>query len=242
MQDLRRPLWPHARGAGQLVRRVAAQRDEVGHLLRLDVVALANLVGPDPRELAHAAGRRENRHGLGRKLERIAVRGDDERRPALLLRRRHGRSQEVVRLVARRLAGREAQRAHELGQHRELLEQRGVEHAAALVAVECFVPVRRNLERVPADDDAPRLLRVPEPRQEVREPDDRARRPAARTLDRLRQRVVGAVRQRVAVDDEQRLHNALSSSAIAAISRSVPITAASLAFRSRRSSSSIGVP
>ena len=55
---------------------------------------------------------------------------------------------------------------------------------------------------------APRLLRVPEPREEVREPDDRARRPVTGALDRLRQRVVGAVRERVAVDDEERLHSA----------------------------------
>ena len=46
--------------AGDPVGRVAAQRDEVRHLLGLDAVALAHLGGPDPRELAHALHRLED--------------------------------------------------------------------------------------------------------------------------------------------------------------------------------------
>ena len=83
-----------------------------------------------------------------------------------------------------------------------LVEQRVGEDPARLVAGERLVPVRRRLQGVPADDDAARLLCLPEPDEEVREADDRARLLPAGPLDRLRQRVVGAVRQRVAVDDE----------------------------------------
>src|SRR5207247_1451271 len=53
-QELGCSLRPDARRARQLVRGVAAQRDEVGDLLRLDVVALANLVRADPGQLADA--------------------------------------------------------------------------------------------------------------------------------------------------------------------------------------------
>ena len=83
----------------------------------------------------------------------------------------------------------------------------GVEHAPALVRGERLVPVRRNRERVPADEHRARLLGVVEPRQHVREADDRAGRAAAGAADRLRQPVVGAVGERVAVHDEERLHS-----------------------------------
>ena len=66
------------------------------------------------------------------------------------------------------------------------------------------------------DQCRPRLLRLPESQQHVGEPDDRVQ------PDALRQRVVGAMREGVPVDCQQRSHvvNALSSS-IFAISRSV---------------------
>src|SRR5207244_2944023 len=56
-QDLGRLLRPDAARAGKLVRRIAAEGDEVGYLLRLDPVALAHLLRPGARELAHAAVR-----------------------------------------------------------------------------------------------------------------------------------------------------------------------------------------
>ena len=65
-------------GAGHLVGRVAAQRDEVGHLRGLDAVALANLGRADPRELGDALHRLEDGRPLGDELERVAVGGGDE--------------------------------------------------------------------------------------------------------------------------------------------------------------------
>ncbi len=62
--DLRGPLRPHAGRARELVGRVAAERDEVRHLLGLDAVALPHLVGADPGQLADAARRCEDRHRL----------------------------------------------------------------------------------------------------------------------------------------------------------------------------------
>jgi len=82
-----------------------------------------------------------------------------------------------------------------------LLEQRAVELASRLVPLECLVPVRRHLERVPTDDDRTGLLLLPQPRHHVREADEGVE------VDRLRQPVICAVRKRVAVDREQRLHS-----------------------------------
>src|SRR5581483_10647673 len=85
-------------------------------------------------------------------------------------------------------------------------------------------------------DDGVRALRVPEPDEHVREADDGVE------ADRLRQGVVGAVGERVAVDREQDAHASdASSSAIRAISRSVASCAAyRTSSTERRSSISSG--
>src|SRR5262249_26044420 len=151
--------------------------------------------------------------------------------------------QKVVRLVTRRLRGGETESVHELREQGELLEQLVVELPSALVGRKRLVPVRRHLERIPADDQGPRLLGVPEAQEKVREADEGVRRPALRSSDRLRQRVVGAVGERVAVDHQQRaLQSDASSSWIPPISRSVASREAGPISRSRRSSSGIGGP
>ena len=80
-------LRADATRAGDLVRRVAAQRDEVGHLLGIDAVALAHLGRPDARELADPAHRLQDRDVVRGELEGVAIRGRDERRPAAPLAR-----------------------------------------------------------------------------------------------------------------------------------------------------------
>ena len=144
--------------------------------------------------------------------------------------RLRGSREEVVRLVARRLRDEEAELLAHGRQQRELLEQRLLEDAAGLVRLVCLVAVRRRLERVPADEHGARPLGLPEPHHHVREADDGVQR------DRLRQAVVGAVGERVAVDGEERAQSDSSSSRIFAISRSVASAAASPSSRPRRSS------
>ena len=183
--------------------------------------------------LAHALRRLEDRDAVGDELERVAVGGGDEDVP------RPGgrpRREEVVRLVPVRLGGGEAARPDDVRQQLELLEQRLLEHAARLVRLERLVAVRRHAQRVPADEHGVRALRLPEADEHVREPDDRVE------ADRLRQRVVRAVRERVAVDDEQRAHSVASSSSMRAISRVVASNAASRTSPPRRSSMSTGAP
>src|SRR4051794_32269025 len=72
-QDRRGRLRPDTRRPGQLVGRVAAQRDEVGHLLRVDAVAVAYLRRADPLDLRDAPLRHEQRRVLARELEEVAV-------------------------------------------------------------------------------------------------------------------------------------------------------------------------
>src|SRR5256714_7219300 len=220
-EDLGRLLRPDPRRAGQPVGRVAAERDEVRHLLRLDAVALAHLRRPDARELGDAAGWLEDRHLCACELERVAVGGGDEDGRLGV---RCGRGEGVVRFVPGRLRVREPQRLDQYRQELELLQELLVEDPAGLGALEGLVPVGRHGERVPGDEDGARLLRVPEPEQHVREADDRARGATLGAADRLRQGVVGAVREGVAVDGEERPRRAHSVSwgrRISAISRSV---------------------
>ena len=94
----------------------------------------------------------------------------------------------------------------ELGEKGKLLEELGVELASRLVRVERLVPVGRHLEGVPGDENGARFLRLPQADEHVGEADERAGRAAVGAADRLRQRVVRAVGERVAVDDEQGSH------------------------------------
>ena len=202
-EDRGRCLGADAARAGELVGGIAAQRDEVRHLRGLDAVALANLGRPDPRELGDALHRLEHGRQLADELERVAVGGGDERRPASLLLLGDRGGEEVVRLVPGLLRGREAHRTDELREQLELLEQLGIEDAARLVGGERLAAIGGLADAVPADEHGARLLRLPQAEQEVGEADDRAGREAGRAPHRLGQGVVGAVGQRVAVDDEQ---------------------------------------
>ena len=221
--------------AGQLVGRVAAQRDQVRHLLGVDAVALAHLGGADPRELAHAARRLEDRHAVARELERVAVGGRDEHVARPLPRRR---GEEVVRLVAGRLRDEEAERADDLGQDLELLEDRVLEHASRTGRARTPRAGRSGTESVSQATRTASGCSACQSRDEhVREADDGVE------ADRLRQRVVRAMRERVAVDREQHAHSDASSSSMRAISRSVASCAARRRSPvARRSSISIGAP
>ena len=160
-QHRRSGLLAHAAGAGDLVRGIAAERDEVGHLRRLDAVALTHLGRPDAGERPAAALWLEHRRALADELEHVAVSARDERLAAACLLVRDRRGNEVVRLVAVALRDREAERRDELRGEVELLEQVLVEHAPALVGGQLDVAVRRHRERVPADDDGARATPPP---------------------------------------------------------------------------------
>ena len=100
------------------------------------------------------------------------------------------------------------------------------------------MPVGRHGERVPGGQNRPRGLFVPQADQQAADSVEEVPAAPVGAADRLRERVVVAVGERVAVDDQQRSHAERSSSSIAAISRSVATCGAS--SRPARSSSGIG--
>ena len=96
------------------------------------------------------------------------------------------------------------QAATKFGNDSELLHHVVVELAPALIGGEGFVAIGRLLIGVPADQHGARLFFAIEPQQQIGEAENGAGRLVALAADVLRQRVIGAVRERVAVDDEQR--------------------------------------
>ncbi len=87
---------------------------------------------------------------------------------------------------------------------RELFDDVVVEFAAALIGSECYMPIGGLLVRIPADQHRARLLLAVEPQQQIGKAENSAGGPVALSADVLRQRVIGAMREEIAVDDEQR--------------------------------------
>ena len=133
MKQSRAGLRPDAAGAGDLVRRVAAQSNEVADLTRLDVVALTHLGRPDALQLADAANRLQDRHVVGRELERVAIGGRDERRASACALGRDRCREKVVGLESLFLAADDPGRRDESRQQVELVEDLGVELPSGLV-------------------------------------------------------------------------------------------------------------
>ena len=86
----------------------------------------------------------------------------------------------------------------------KLLDELVIEVAATLICGKSLVPVGLRFERVPADQHRARLLGAIKLQQAIGETEDCARRPSAIAADRLRQRMIGAVREGIAVNRQQR--------------------------------------
>src|SRR5213078_1626761 len=97
----------------------------------------------------------------------------------------------------------EAARCDEQRQRFKLLDQFVIELAPALIGREQFLPVGRRAYRVPADQNGAGVLGVIEPQQDVGKADDRPTAAVAAAADRLRQAMIGAMAERIAVYDEQ---------------------------------------
>src|SRR5947209_15444313 len=74
---------------------------------------------------------------------------------------------------------------------------------AALIIRKELLPVCRCIKRIPADEHRTRAFALAEPDQEIGEADNRAGAFFALAQNRLRQRVIGAMREGIAVDDEE---------------------------------------
>ncbi len=150
---------------------------------------------------------------------------------------RHARGEEVVGLVAVRFRRREAHRLDELRRQVELVEQLLVELAPGLVGGQSRVPVGRHGERVPGGEHGARRLFLPEPDQQAADAVEQVAAAAVGAPDRLRQRVVVAVRERVAVDDQERPFGAQWTAILSAtrISPRNPFTAPTASAAGQRS-------
>ena len=234
-QDVGRLLRADPARARELVRRVAAQRDEVGHLLGLDAVALAHLRRADPRELAHALDRLQDRDAVAGELERVTVGGRDEHVavPRRARRRRGSRrprspapSPSRSRTPRRPAAGSRAARRSSPRTRARLVRPNASCRYVGTVSVSQATSTQSGFSACQS-----RVTMFVKPT-------------TALEADRLRQPVVGAVRERVAVDREERAHaRDASSSRIRAIIRSVAsCDAARRSSLPRRSSMSTGAP
>ena len=152
-----RALRTDPAGAGELVGRIATQSDEVGHLLWLDAIALAHLIGADARHLAAFDGMENGGRGGG-KLKCIAIATGYHHRAMAMLLVGHGRGQKIVGLITRSFRIREAARRDEPRQHIQLIDELFVEMSTALIIRKEALAVGRRTERVPPDKHCARPL------------------------------------------------------------------------------------
>ena len=115
-----------------------------------------------------------------------------------------GSGKKGISLVSSGLGVREAAGADEGGQESELLDQLVIEMAAGLVGRKGAAPVSRRFQRVPADHDSSGPLLGVEAQKHIGEAEECAVTLVAGSPDGLRQTVVGAMRERAAVYDQER--------------------------------------
>ena len=111
--------------------------------------------------------------------------------------------QEIIGLVPRRLGEDKAARGDEIGQHVELIAQFRVKLTSALIARERTVTVGRHIQRGPGDQHCPRSLGLIQSQQKVCEADNCTRASIAASANRLGKPVVGTMRERIAINNQQ---------------------------------------
>ncbi len=182
---------------------IAADRDKVGYLPRIDAIPLPHFIGTDTRHLAGTDGI-ENRGAIRRKLESVAVAARDEHGAAALFFLGGGGGEKIIGLEAGRTRILKTAGGHKLRNGIELFEQGVVELATALVGRKGLVPVSRDIERIPGDKHGARLLFAVEAQQHVGKAEDGSGRSSPLPQYRFRQGVVGAMREGIAIDHQQR--------------------------------------
>ena len=201
----RRRLLAHARDAGQVVARVAAQGGEVGVLLRGQAVFLDHGRRGEAGQLADAFARIEHRHVVGDQLQRIAVTGDHQHPVALVFGLRRQRGDQVVGFEARFGEHRNAQRRKDFLGDVDLtaeLVRRGRPVGLVFRVTLGAEGLPRHIER--RGHMGGRFV-AQQVDQHRGEPVDRVGGQPALGLEILgRQRVEGPVRQRIAVQQHQR--------------------------------------
>ena len=217
---LARGLLPHARDAGQVVARVAADRGEVGVLGRGEPVLLLHRLRGEAGHLGDAAAGHQHRHPVADQLQHVPVAGDDEDVHVLRRGLRGEGGEEVVGFVTGCRQPPDAERVEDLEDQAELaaevlgrLAPVGLVLDPLLVAERGFPPVERHR-------DVRRLLVAQHVDEHRGEPVHRVGRlpgGGGEVLDRQREeRPVG---QRMAVEQQQ----PVSAWALWCLCRHVPI-------------------
>ena len=202
LQQVRRRLVADPGDAGDVVGRVALEPDEVGHELRRDAVAVDHALAVVDLRVGHAAAGGHDPHAVVDELVGVAVARDDHHRDPALLGLLGQRRDHVVGLVALDGDVAVAERLHERAQVRPLeLEQVGPRRALGLVVGRDLLAAGHP--SVPHDDRRHGAVVGEDLHEHRREPEDRVRRPPVGRRDRFREREEGAIRERVAVDEEQ---------------------------------------
>ena len=185
---------------------VALEADEVRHLVGPDAVAQLDPLRRVDVHVRDAARRHHQRDVRRAELEGVAVGGDDRRLHSGLVGAGGERRDHVVRLPAFELEVAVAERLDDRPEVRELLAQEIRHRPPALLVddVRCLGdrgPVRRG--RVPRDGDALGPVVREQLEEHVREAEESVRREAVARRELLREREEGAVREVVAVDEEE---------------------------------------
>ena len=199
-------LVADAGDARDVVRRVALEPDEVGHLVGPDAVA-----GLDPSrrvdvDVGDTAGRHHQADVVRAQLERIPVGRDDAGADALGVGARGERGDHVVGLPALELEVAVPERLDERPEARELLAQQVRHRLAALLVDHVGRPGQLGSvhgPRVPRHRDRLRPVVGKQLEEHVREPEQRVRRHAVRGRELLGQREERAISEIVAVDEEE---------------------------------------
>ena len=200
--QLARGLVPDPGDPRDVVRGVPLEPDEVRHLVGAHAVPQLDALGRVDVDVGDPARGHHQRDVLAAELERVPVGRDDAGAdPGLVRPRREGRDH-VVGLPPLELEVPVAERLDDRAEVGELLAQQVRHRAPALlVGLRDLRAMRRS--RVPRDRDPVRLVVREELEEHVREAQQRVRRPAVRRLELLGQREVRAVREVVAVDEEE---------------------------------------
>ena len=204
-QDVGRRLLADPLRAGQPVRRVAAQRDEVRHGGRRDAVALLDLGGAHLVRPLLAGALEQDRDPVAGALEHVAVAGEDHRVPARVRLAARVRVHQVVGLE--RVVGGHgpAERLVERGRALPLVRER-VRHVRAVRVVRRVeLGAVRGRFLTEAAHDRARLVAVDAPQQLVDGAEQRVDRPALAVGDAVGQREERAVQQVRRVGEQQGL-------------------------------------
>ena len=204
LQELGRGLVADPGHAGDVVRGVALEPDEVGDQLRRHPVALDHPLGVVDLGVGDPARGGHHPDSVANELVDVAIAGDDHHRDLGLARAASQGRDHIVGLEPLDL---DVAKAKRLGERRQvrplLLEQVGPRLTLRLVVGED--PLAPGPALVPGDDHRLRRVVDQDLGHHRSEPVDRVRRPPVRGRDRLRQREEGAIGEAVPVDQEQLL-------------------------------------